>query len=98
MSVWHRSAASRVPFLTGSDGELVLVRVSVEPRALEELLDCLANVQFPINPQIYHGVPTTVEFPAWENKLHCVRDALRAYGFEASALETKDMLAAITAA
>lgn len=98
VSVWQSATSSRVPFLTGAEGELVLVRVSAEPRALEELLDCLASVPFPINPQIYHGVPTVVEFPAWENKLHVVRDALRAYGFDAGSLKTRDMLAAITAA
>ena len=97
MSVWH-SASAPAPFLSGAEGELVLVRVAVEPRLLEELLDCLASVRFPINPQLYHGVPTVVEFPAWENDLHSVRDALRAYGFDASALQTRDMLDAITAA
>lgn len=97
MSVWH-SASDSAPYLTGTEGELVLVRVAVEPRALEELLDCLSSVPFPINPQLYHGVPTVVEFPAWENSLHLVRDALRAYGFDASSLQTRDMLEAITAA
>lgn len=97
MSVWH-SASTPAPFLTGTEGELVSVRISVEPRALEELLDCLASVPFPINPQLYHGVPTVVEFPAWEHKLHFVREALRAYGFDAASLETRDMLATITAA
>ena len=98
MSVWQSAAPIGIPLLTGAEGELVQVRVSAEPRALEELLDCLASVPFPINPQIYHGVPTVVEFPAWENKLHFVRDALRAYGFDAESLQTRDMLAAITAA
>ena len=97
MSVWH-SASAPAPFLSGTEGELVLVSVAVEPRLLEELLDCLSSVPFPINPQIYHGVPTVVEFPAWENKLHYVRDALRAYGFDGGALQTRDMLEAITAA
>ena len=98
MSVWHSASSNHAPFLSGSEGELVLVRVAAEPRALEELLDCLSSVPFPINPQIYHGVPTVVEFPAWENKLHYVRDALRAYGFDGGALQTRDMLEAITAA
>jgi hypothetical protein len=97
VSVWH-AASSPASILSSTEGELVLVGVSVEPRALEELLDCLATVPFPINPQIYHGVPTVVEFPAWENQLHYVRDAIRAYGFDSSSMQTRDMLAAITAA
>lgn len=62
--------------------ELIQVRVSTDPRRLEELLDCLANLSFPINPQIYHGVPTIVEFPAYESSLHQVRDALQGYEIE----------------
>ena len=62
--------------------ELVQVRVSTEPRCLEELLECLAGLSFPINPQIRHGVPTIVEFPAYENNLHQVRSALQAYNFD----------------
>ena len=40
--------------LSGSEGELVAVSVSVSPHDLEALLEGLACVDFPINPQIYH--------------------------------------------
>ncbi len=93
MSVWTSIPAS--PILSGSDGELVSVRVSVDPRALEDLLECLSTVSFPVNPEIRHGVPTTVEFPAWGSRLYEVRDALRAFGFESRAMQVLPMLAAI---
>ena len=95
MSVWP-GALAPVPLLAGADGELVSVRISTDPRALEDLLDCLSNLSFPINPQIFHGIPTAVEFPAWESKLPEVRSALRAYGFDPAALQIRDMLEAIS--
>ena len=36
------------PSLGGAEGELVSVRVLVEPRLLEELLEALAGVSFPV--------------------------------------------------
>lgn len=83
--------------LSGVEGPLVSVRVRCEPRLLEDLLECLATVPFPINPQIYHGLPTTVEFPAYETRLYQVRDALRACGFGSSCLHVSPMLEAIGA-
>jgi hypothetical protein len=59
---------------------------------LEDVLECLASVNFPINPQIYHGLPTTVEFPAYEQHLCEVRDALRTFGLE---VRVSSMLEAI---
>jgi hypothetical protein len=85
-------------FLSGSEGELVQVRISTEPRRLEDLLDCLAGLSFPINPQIYHGVPTIVEFPAYKGRLAEMRDGLRLVGFESASIQTSGMLQAITAA
>jgi hypothetical protein len=96
MSVWP-GAAAPAPFLAGADGELVSVRISTDPRALEDLLECLSSLSFPINPEIFHGVPTVVAFPAWETRLFEVRSALRAYGFDPAAIQVCDMLEAITA-
>ncbi len=66
MSAWPAVAT-----LSGSEGELILIRVAVEPRLLEDLLETLAELPFPINPQINHqlnhGQGTTVEFPAYES-------------------------------
>ena len=83
--------------LSGSEGPLVSVRVTCEPRYLEELLECLAGVPFPINPQIFHGLPTAVEFPAYETRLHEVRGALKVCGFDSACLRISPMLEAIGA-
>src|SRR4051812_44440205 len=83
------------PTLSGSEGTLVSVLISVEPRKLESLLEALARVSFPINPQIYHDaavvyvfadhrheseLATVVEFPAYAGQLDEVRAAVAASG------------------
>ena len=95
MSVWHNPAAA-VPSLLGLEGELVVASIGVEPHQLEELLDALAHVPFPINPQIYHqrGI---VEFPAYARRIPDVRTALEAFGFDASVLRVRSMLDALQA-
>ncbi len=87
MSVWQSYSSASV--LSGSEGELVSVSVSVDARDLEALLEALSQVRFPINPQIHHAVGrsqsragTQVEFPAYSGCLAEVRDALRASGFD----------------
>lgn len=95
MSAWS-AAVSRTPCLVGVEGELLQIQVSTDPRLLEELLDCLAGLPFPINPQIYHGVPTIIEFPAYERQLDRVRTALRNYGFDDAAISVNSMLQAIS--
>jgi hypothetical protein len=95
MSVWSGGIVP-IQFLSGDEGKLVSVRVNTDPRALEEMLDCLASVPFPVNPQLYHGIPTVVEFPAYEGRLRQVREALRAYGFDPASLEVHGMLETIT--
>jgi hypothetical protein len=82
--------------LSGTEGELVSVRVNVEPRFLEDLLETLAQVSFPINPQIYHGRPTVVEFPAYQSRLDELRHVLERSGFDPSALQVCPMLYAIS--
>jgi len=95
MSVWHNPVAA-VPSLLGLEGELVIASITVDPHDLEELLDALAHVPFPINPQIYHqrGV---VEFPAYAQRVTDVRAALEAYGFNGSILHVRSMLDALHA-
>jgi hypothetical protein len=92
MGVWPSVALSH-PYLTGREGELVLVRVDTDPRLLEDVLECLASVPFPINPQIHHGRPTTVEFPAYEQHLYEVRRALQAVGLEVHVSSMLDAIA-----
>ena len=80
MSVWQCTPSASL--LSGSEGELVSVSISVDPRDLEGLLEALAHADFPINPQIYHAdghapeARTIVEFPAYSGGLPQVRAAL----------------------
>ncbi len=93
MSVWSDSAPAAT-CLRGAEGELISIRISVEPRLLEGLLDVLAGLDFPINPHIHHaaGAPAVVEFPAWAARLDQVRNALRHAGFESAGLTAQSML------
>lgn len=93
--------------LCGREGALVSVSISVDPRHLESLLEALAQVEFPINPQIYHDAAlvyrfadgqhraeaiTLVEFPAYEERLGEVRRAVAAFGFDAESVHAVRML------
>jgi hypothetical protein len=83
----------RPEFLGTSEGTLVSISIAVQPRALESLLETLAGVSFPINPQIYHGASTTlVEFPAYAGRVEEVRQAIAAGGFDQSAMQVTGML------
>ncbi len=53
MSVWPHSG-SPGPSLGGTEGELVSIRISIEPRLLEALLEVVARFEFPVNPEICH--------------------------------------------
>ena len=107
--VWP-DAISSGPSLSGSEGALVSLSISVDPRRLECLLETLAEIGFPINPQIYHDAlmvfvypdrheetesTTLVEFPAYAGRIEEVRRALVAAGFDAAALQASSMLDAI---
>ena len=95
MSVWQRTPSASQ--LSGSEGELVSVSISVDPRDLEGLLEALAHTDFPINPQIYHAdghsaqARTVVEFPAYAGGLPQVRAALAGSGLDA-AIRVRGML------
>lgn len=105
MSVWPSLSPS--PALHGSEGELVSISVTVEPRDLEDLLEALATQEFPINPQIYHDAvvvyvaqdgaerrerSTLVEFPAYAEWVPKIRGVLVACGFESGAISVASML------
>jgi hypothetical protein len=96
MSVWAHASSAHSSALLGSEGELVSVSVAVEPRELEDLLEALAALDFPINPEIYHDAvivyvkrdgeqrmepSTLVEFPAYADRLPKIRAVLGSYGF-----------------
>src|SRR5947207_13516533 len=106
MSVWPKPLPAP-PSLSSSEGALVSVSISVDPHYLESLLEALAQVSFPINPQIYHDAAvvyryrddreetestTLVEFPAYEARLGEVRTALKSYGFDAASMLAVGML------
>lgn len=93
--------------LCGRQGALVSVSISVDPRHLESLLESLAQLDFPINPQIFHDAAliyrypdrheevedtTLVEFPAYEDQLDQVRAALAAFGFDPAVVHVTGML------
>ena len=46
MSVWPSTCETATPALSGSEGELVSISVSVAPRDLEDLLEALVMGQF----------------------------------------------------
>jgi hypothetical protein len=102
-----------VSTLCGREGALVCVSIGVDPRHLESLLEALAQVSFPVNPQIYHDAAvvyrfpdeheeseatTLVEFPAYEGQLPEVTRGLSAFGFDPSCVHVHGMLDEIQAA
>ena len=106
MSVWPKMLPG-TPSLSTAEGALVSVSVHVEPHSLESLLEALAQVSFPINPQIYHDAAlvyryadgrdetesiTLVEFPAYEGRLEDVRRTVVAYGFPPDCIHAISML------
>jgi len=93
VSLYSGDSAAAAPALRSDHGELVLVRVAVDWRALEDLLDALARASFPVNPEIQHGNPSTiVEFPAYESELAEVGMLLSAAGLGECRIETANML------
>ncbi len=106
MSVWLKALPANAP-LSGSEGPLVCVSIQVDACDLESLLESLAKINFPINPEIYHDATvvtvfpdgheeavsaTLVEFPAWASRVDEVRRALAASGFSADAVQVTSML------
>ncbi|MFN7923135.1 MAG: hypothetical protein U0Q16_23740 [Bryobacteraceae bacterium] len=70
-------------------GALVYLRILVEARDLEECLETLAELPYPLNPQIFHRwegtSKTAIEVPAYEGWLSEIREALLRSGFPAPA-------------
>jgi hypothetical protein len=106
MSVWPKTLPV-TPSLSTAEGALISVSIHLEPPCLESLLEALALVSFPINPQIYHDAAmvyryadgreesesiTLVEFPAYEDRLDEVRRAVQAYGFPPDCIHAIGML------
>lgn len=85
--------------LFGPQGELVHLRIAVDPRLLEDLLETLASLDFPLNPALFHqpGV-VLVDFPAWRDHLPAIRDRLRSAGFDSDAVRICEILLSRSAA
>ena len=82
------------PGLFSLEGELVSLRIGVDPKHLEDLLEALALLNFPVNPQLYHRPgQVTVEFPAYSARLGEVSSAIRSLNFKAGCLEVSKILA-----
>jgi len=107
MSVWPNMSPASSSVLRGTEGELVSISVTVEPRDLEDLLEALATLEFPLNPQIYHEAAVTyagadgtertepatlVEFPAYAAWIAKIRGVLVASGFDGGAMSVAAML------
>jgi hypothetical protein len=107
MGVWPHASAAHSPALTGNEGELVSVSVAVEPRKLEDLIEALATLDFPVNPEIYHDAAivyvdgdgkeriepsTVVEFPAYAERLPKISSVLETCGFGRNAISVSAML------
>jgi hypothetical protein len=68
--------------LFGREGELISLSIATDPKLLEDLLESLASLDFPINPQLYHRpAEVLVEFPAYSSQVEQVRAALVDQGF-----------------
>ena len=74
--------------LFGKEGELISLWISTEPRDLENLLEALAALDFPVNPQLYHRpAQVLVEFPAYSSQVGQVRDELLRHGFDGGSVQ-----------
>lgn len=82
------------PALFGAEGQLVLLRAAVDPKFLEELLDALAQLDFPVNPELLHRQgQVLVEFPAYDRHIEEVQRALRGSGLNGLVLQVCGVLA-----
>ncbi len=74
---------------------MVLVWVSVEPRQLEDLLEVLAGLEFPVNPELRHRTGhVLVDFPAYGGHVREIRETLERYGFDPRGLDVFRILEA----
>jgi hypothetical protein len=107
MNVWPEAGAGGRRALVTSEGELVSVSIAVKPHLLESVLEALAGLPFPVNPQIFHEgatvrvavdgarevkPATVVEFPAYASHLDQIRAAVKAAGLDPALVWTRSML------
>jgi hypothetical protein len=94
MTAYPIASGNTPTALFGRQGELVSLSITAEPRLLEDLLEALAKLDFPVNPELYHRpAQVRVEFPAYSAQVEHVRNALRSHGFDPASLEVYAILA-----
>ncbi len=77
------------------EGELLLASLRVDSRQLEDVLETLASLPFPVNPYLRHeGLQSLVEFPVFEHRLATVSRAVEPFDLT---VESRPMLEAIRA-
>ncbi len=84
------SVAPGAPFgpSPSTPDEGLTMRISVEAHRLEELREALAEVSFPVSPQIHHAAGTSVvEFRGPAECLADVRQVMERWGFDPRSLE-----------
>ena len=89
MSVWPTSQGT-APALYGLEGELVQLHISVEPKLLEDLLELLARLDFPVNPELHHKPNlVSVAFPAYSGRVDEVRKLLNLFDWNEDCLKVE---------
>lgn len=90
----NAQTGSRNPLCT-ADGELLDLSVAVELRQLEDLLETLARLPFPVNPEIQHRPHSlAVRFPAYQRRMPGVIRSLEEAGFTRDVLTVRAALSA----
>lgn len=88
------SAAAPVPSLHGAAGDLVLIRIAADARHLEDVLAAVAELPFPVNPEIQHGAfQSLIEFPAYSKWVEEIRSVLEAGGLSRDFVRVDSVLA-----
>jgi len=83
-----------VSSLRGSGGELLRIRIAADARHLEDVLEAVAELPFPVNPEIQHGAhQSQIEFPAYSQWLDEIRTALESSGLSRDLVEVQTVLA-----
>jgi hypothetical protein len=82
--------------MTECIADLLLISVTVSPRDVENVLDSLAGLPFPINADLkYEEWKTTVEFPAYRSSLEEVKAMLAAKGFDDAQVHFRPAFSAV---
>lgn len=72
--------------------ELATMRIRLEPKSLEDLLDSLAYLDFPVSPSITHSAEQEiVEFIAESDRVEQVRKAMDRAGVDPCLLRVQPL-------